>query len=109
MNYHQFYHTDDPSGPPPAVRKVSDVRYPSQKAIVPCFATSLGTAAFNVTEATPTAGHGFKGMPLLFVDGHSQYVPYHKLMPDSYSPTAHPWTYNLDWTVGGLKGVDLAR
>ena len=47
-------------------------------------------------------------MLLLFVDGHSQYAPYKKLNPDSYSPPPHPWTFNLDWTVGGLaSGQDL--
>jgi len=108
MNYHQFYHTDDQSGPPPAMRKVPDLRYPSQKAIVPCFATSPGTAPYNVTEDTVTGGHGFKGIVLLFGDGHSQFAPYKKLNRDGYSPSAHPWTYNLDWTVGGLAaGKDL--
>jgi prepilin-type N-terminal cleavage/methylation domain-containing protein len=108
MNYHQFYHTDDQSSPPPAVRKLPEVRYPSQKAIVPCFATSPGKDPFNNHEDTPTGGHGYKGMPLLFVDGHSQFAPYKKLNPDGYSPSAHPWTFNLDWTVGGLAGgMDL--
>jgi prepilin-type N-terminal cleavage/methylation domain-containing protein len=107
MNYHQFYHTDDLNSPPPAVRKVPDVRYPSQKAIVPCFATSPGNDPFNNNEDTPTGGHGFKGMPLLFVDGHSQFAPYKKLNRDGYSPVTHPWTFNLDWTVGGLGGMDF--
>src|ERR1035437_3702682 len=108
MNYHQFYSTDDQNSPPPALRKVPEVRYPSQKAIVPCFATSPGKDPFNNNENTPTGGHGFKGMVLLFVDGHSQFALYKKLNPDGYSPNAHPWTYNLDWTVGGLaSGQDL--
>ena len=105
MNYHQFYHTDDQSSPPPAVRKVSEVRYPSQKAIVPCFAMRPGSDPFNNHEDVPSA-HGL-GMSLLFADGHSQFAKYKQLNPDGYSPSGHPWTFNLDWTVGGLGGIDL--
>jgi prepilin-type N-terminal cleavage/methylation domain-containing protein/prepilin-type processing-associated H-X9-DG protein len=106
MNYHQFYHTDDLTGPPVKVRKLPEVHSPSQKAIVPCFAMRPGTDPFNNHEDTPSA-HGL-GMSLLFVDGHSQFAHYKKLNQDGYSPAAHPWTYNLDWTVGGLaSGQDL--
>ena len=108
MNYHQFYSTDaTPSGAGPALRKVPEMRYPAQKAIVPCFAIKdPNSDPFDNHENTPSA-HGL-GMALLFGDGHSEYAGYKRLNPDSGSPLAHPWTYNLDWTDGGLAaGRDL--
>jgi prepilin-type N-terminal cleavage/methylation domain-containing protein/prepilin-type processing-associated H-X9-DG protein len=109
MNYHQFYHTDDMSSPPATIRKMPEVRNPSQKAIVPCFAMRPGaTDPFNNHEDTPSA-HGF-GMTLLFADGHSQMAKYKQLNPDGYWNGSAPRTFNLDWTVGGLaSGIDLIR
>jgi prepilin-type processing-associated H-X9-DG protein len=56
----------------------------------------------DVAKNTATAGHGRKGMMLLFVDGHSQLAPYTAL-----NPTLASDNYNLDWTTGGLTGGDL--
>jgi len=97
--YFQFYMDD--SGGALKVRKVSEVRYPTRKAIDPCFASSPGSY-FDVTLNSASGGHGTKGMSLLFVEGHSEFVPYPKLNAPS------PGSYNLDWTIGGLTaGADL--
>jgi prepilin-type N-terminal cleavage/methylation domain-containing protein len=90
-----------------AVRKVLDVRYPTRKAIVPCFA-STGKSAYNVDLDTPTYGHGTEGMQLLFVDGHAQFANYITLVPSNAGglPGTVP-VFNLDWTLDGLQGFDL--
>ena len=100
--YLNFYTTD--TGGALATRKVSDVRFPTRKAISPCFASTVNTA-FDIYLDTPTGGHGRKGMMLLFVDGHSQFAKYRQLDPTGGSPP----TYNFDWTAGGLAGADLVR
>ena len=66
--YNQFYHTDD--GKELKVRRVLDVKFPSKKAISPCFASSKGKWN-DVSKGTASSGHGPRGMSLLFVDGHS--------------------------------------
>ena len=101
--YYQFYHTD--SGGPMQLRRVQEVRYPTKKAIAPCFASTPGSA-YDITLDSKTGGHGTKGMVLLFVDGHSEFATYRRLNP---APTATGKTYNLDWTIGGLAGQDLNR
>ena len=108
-NYHQFYSSDGLSGPPPAVRKLPEVKYPPQKAIVPCFAMLPGIDnPFDNNKNTPSA-HGY-GMSLLLVDGHAEYAPDNKLNPDAFAGSdPNKSTYNFDWTVGGLAGRDLAR
>ena len=86
------------------VRKVGDVTYPSNKALAPCFASSKGQWN-NVQGGTATSAHGRTGMMLLFVDGHSELARYASLnAPFTNGATL---IYNLDWTVGGLKGRDL--
>src|ERR1035437_2196645 len=90
-HYFKFYMDDASTGL--AVRKVQEVRYPTQKALSPCFASKTGGA--------DGAGHGPKGMALMFVDGHSQFATYRQLNPGTYGG------YNLDWTEGGLAGMDL--
>ena len=59
----------------------------------------------RVVNNTPSAGHGRKGMLLLFVDGHSQFAAYSALNPTFVSAGQN--IYNLDWTAGGLTGADL--
>ena len=102
--YFQFYNTDD--GGALKLRKVQEVRFPTKKAISPCFASSPNSA-FDIYQGTPTGGHGSKGMSLLFVDGHSQFALYLNLNNPFVDGTKK--VYNLDWTVGGLSGADLAR
>ena len=100
--YVTFYSTDDNAAL--KVRKVPDVRHPTKKAISPCFASSAGTWN-NIRKNTTTAGHGTKGMVLLFVDGHSEMAAYDRLnapFRDGNTPV-----YNLDWTISGLLGEDL--
>ena len=82
------------------------MRYPTRKAIAPCFASAPDTA-FDIYLDTPTGGHGRKGMALLFVDSHSQFASYGQLDPPVVSD-GKP-RYNFDWTVGGLTGADLTR
>jgi prepilin-type N-terminal cleavage/methylation domain-containing protein/prepilin-type processing-associated H-X9-DG protein len=100
--YDTFYHTDDNGTL--KVRKVNDVTYPANKAISPCFASTKGQWD-NVQGGTASSAHGRTGMMLLFVDGHSELAAYGKLnAPFTNGATR---IYNLDWTVGGLKGKDL--
>src|SRR5262245_36208674 len=100
--YFQLYH-DDP-GSVMKVRKISEVRFPTRKAVCSCFASTANTVN-DVENSTGTAAHGRKGMMLLFVDGHSQLAPYTALNPTFMSGTTK--IYNLDWTAGGLTGADL--
>ena len=100
--YVTFYRTDDNATL--KVRKVPEVRFPTKKAISPCFASSAGTWN-DIRKNTSTAGHGPKGMVLLFVDGHTEMALYDRLnapFRDGNTPI-----YNLDWTIGGLAGEDL--
>ena len=94
--YHQFYN-DDTQSPKLTRRSTTEVRSPSRKAILSCFAEpefgNLGDR--NVA-------HGKLGFPLLFVDSHAAYVTYQQL-----NKTIPYGEYNLDWTVNGLKGEDL--
>ncbi|NLH73330.1 MAG: type II secretion system protein [Verrucomicrobia bacterium] len=93
--YHQFYN-DDTQNPQLRQRRATEVRFPSKKAIMPCFAEP----EFDELHA-PNLAHGKDGFPLLFVDGHSAFVKYKQLYPGTLEP------YNLDWTLGGLGGEDL--
>ena len=108
--YQSFYVTDDASAL--AKRKMSEVKYPTRKAMRACFASIPGTF-FDITSSASRGhgGHGPKGMSLLFVDGHSQYAHYDILQPTSAPGTPDP-VYNFDWTVlpgPGLQGTDLNR
>lgn len=100
--YFQFYNKDD--GSVLKLRRVQEVRFPTKKAISPCFASSPNSA-YDVTGNTLTGGHGTKGMSLLFVDGHSQFALYPQLNNPFVNGSQK--IYNLDWTVGGLSGADL--
>jgi prepilin-type N-terminal cleavage/methylation domain-containing protein len=95
--YHQFYN-DDTTSPSLKQRKTTEVRSPSQKAIMSCFAEPESGELFSYNLA-----HGKDGWPLLFVDAHSEYVRTNRM-----NRTAPYGEYNLDWTIGGLtKGEDL--
>jgi prepilin-type N-terminal cleavage/methylation domain-containing protein len=72
------------------VRKVQEVRFPTQKGILICYASAPNNA--------DALGHGPKGQAVLFVDGHSQFLRFDQLGPGGF-----------DYTVGGLSGVDLTR
>jgi prepilin-type N-terminal cleavage/methylation domain-containing protein len=100
--YYQFYNND--SGSALALRKVPEVRYPTRKAIDPCFASSPNFA-YDVVGNTPSAGHGRKGMVLLFTDAHSQFAKY-EILNNTFL-NGNQKVYNLDWTAGGLSGADL--
>ncbi len=102
--YHQFYNDD--GGSALKIRRVSEVRFPTKKAIAPCFA-STAKSIYDLTLDTPSGGHGPKGMSLLFVDGHAQFARYPDLNHTSGSGSTK--MYNLDWTAGGLTGADLFR
>ena len=102
--YFQFYNTDD--GSALKLRRLAEVRFPTRKAISPCFASSPNSA-FDIYNGTPTGGHGTKGMSLLFVDGHSRFATYQNLNHTFVEGTKK--IYNFDWTAGGLSGADLAR
>jgi prepilin-type N-terminal cleavage/methylation domain-containing protein len=108
--YQHFYVKDDASAL--AKRRLSEVTYPTRKAMRACFASVPGKF-FDITSSQNRAngGHGAKGMSLLFVDGHSQYAQYKILQPTSSGAGGDP-VYNFDWTVlpaPGLRGADLNR
>ena len=103
-HYLQFYKDD--GGGALKVRRAQEVRFPTKKAISPCFA-STPNMVYDVTLDTPTGGHGTKGMALLFVDGHAQFARYPELTNTFVNGSQK--IYNLDWTAGGLSGADLVR
>ena len=91
--YHQFYN-DDTKSPKLTQRSTLEVKSPSRKALMCCFAEpefgNLGDK--NIA-------HGKQGFPILFVDSHAAFTFYRQLnKADPYGE------YNLDWTVGGLAG-----
>ncbi len=102
--YQQFYAND--AGSALAQRKVSEVKFPAQKAMRSCFASVPGKF-FDITSAERRSygGHGPKGMALLFVDSHSQFARWEQLNPTSYNGAVP--VYNFDWTDKGLGGRDL--
>lgn len=95
--YHQFYNSDKIPAPKLTQRRTTEVSFPSQKAIICCFAEPRNGDVGNKNLA-----HGSEGFPLLFVDGHSGFTKYSNL----YKAAAYGET-NLDWTRDGLKGKDL--
>jgi hypothetical protein len=94
--YHQFYY-DDTLDPKMVQRNAAQVRSPSKKAIMSCFAEPEQGQVGDKNLA-----HGKEGLPLLFVDSHSAYIRY-----DQLNKTKPYGDYNLDWTVDGLRGEDL--
>ena len=100
--YYQFYNDD--TGSKLTLRKLSEVRFPTRKAVCSCFASNPNMV-YDVKNNSATGGHGRKGMMLLFVDTHSQLAPYAKLIPTFVVSGQN--IYNLDWTAGGLAGADL--
>jgi len=103
-HYFQFYNNDN--GTALKIRRVQEVRFPTKKAFSPCFA-SAPNSVYDVLGNTLSGGHGIKGMSLLFVDGHAQFARYEQL--NNTSLAGNQKVYNLDWTIGGLSGADLAR
>jgi prepilin-type N-terminal cleavage/methylation domain-containing protein len=87
------------------VRRMSEVRFSSQKAIFQCFASAPGQPLPSWINgnapARSTTGHGTNGFSLLFADGHAQFAKFTQLNKGAEN------NYNLDWTVGGLSGQDL--
>jgi prepilin-type N-terminal cleavage/methylation domain-containing protein len=108
--YQHFYVTDTASAL--AKRKMTDVVFPTRKAMRACFASVPGTFFDVITVKTrANGGHARDGMALLFVDGHSQFAKYKILQPTGNLTSGDP-NYNFDWTVlpaPGLKGADLNR
>ena len=102
--YFQFYNKDD--GSALKLRRVQEVRFPTKKALSPCFASSANSV-YDVSGNTLTSAHGIRGMSLLFVDGHAQFPRYEQL--NNTFLNGNQKIYNLDWTAGGLSGADLAR
>lgn len=91
--YHQFYN-DDTFSPQLKVRKTTEVKSPSKKGVMSCFAEPENGNLFDRNIA-----HGKNGWPLLFADGHAQFA-----ITNLMNKTQPYGVYNLDWTVGGLTG-----
>ncbi|MBI4326135.1 MAG: type II secretion system protein [Chloroflexi bacterium] len=95
--YHQFYN-DDTTSPQLKQRRTTEVRSPSKKALMSCFAEPEFGQVGDKNIA-----HGKKGFPILFADTHAAFTAYKQL-----NKTAPYGEYNLDWTIGGLTaGEDL--
>jgi len=100
--YQPFYANDNASAL--AQRKLSEVKFPTQKAMRACFASVPGTF-FDISPTRKGfGGRGPKGMMLLFVDSHTQFARWEQLVPTSGGTAP---VYNFDWTLNGLKGFDL--
>jgi len=109
--YYQHFYVND-AVTALARRKMSEVKFPTRKAMRACFASVPGTF-FDITSAQKRANgsHGATGMSLLFVDGHSQFAKYKVLQPTANMTSSDP-VYNFDWTIlpaAGLQGADLNR
>ena len=95
--YHQFYN-DDTQSPTLKQRTTTEVKSPAKKAIAPCFAEPE-----HGNLGDKNVAHGKEGFPILFVDGHCEFVKYRRM-----NSTAPYGEYNLDWTIGGLSaGEDI--
>jgi prepilin-type N-terminal cleavage/methylation domain-containing protein len=104
--YYRLFYVDDAGGAL-AQRKMSQVLFPTRKAMRACFASSGNRNYFDTVSAAlrKNSGHSEKGFPLLFVDGHSQFPRWEQLTPTSYN--GKDPVYNFDWTLNGLRGTDL--
>jgi prepilin-type N-terminal cleavage/methylation domain-containing protein len=111
--YQDFYNVEDEQNTDRslAVRKTLDLRYPTRKAMCPCFASSAN-GYFDIQLNTPTDAHGPNVMMLLFAEGHCQSANFRQLVPAPPGQSTTPGTvltYNLDWTLDGLQGFDLRQ
>ncbi len=96
-----FYHEINavnglnPPGPiPPQQMYPRQVRYPSRKVMMTCYAQGI-----------QGGGHAPDGLPLLFGDGHAAFTRYGDInLTNPYPSTPG---VNFDWTVNGLNGEDL--
>jgi prepilin-type N-terminal cleavage/methylation domain-containing protein/prepilin-type processing-associated H-X9-DG protein len=104
--YFAFFSNLDPPGgnlDPPKTRttphKMTEVRFPSQRALLACFASSVPGESFFFEDVPPPAGgaHGDRGINFLFPDGHAKFTLYSDCRPGSVSfPGIAP--YNYDWS-----------
>jgi prepilin-type N-terminal cleavage/methylation domain-containing protein/prepilin-type processing-associated H-X9-DG protein len=84
----------------PFPHKTSEVRYPSQRVIQPCFAGRVAAGPAFFFDQVPPAGeyaHGDSGINFLFVDGHAQFTRYTSCNPNSTAPLSWVEDYNYDW------------
>jgi prepilin-type N-terminal cleavage/methylation domain-containing protein len=117
--YASFYLNDGPTPSQNSVqklRKASEVRYPSQKAVRGCYAGIRPRVFFDTVSKAKRdlSGHGTTGFQLLYTDGNSQNTRWNFLNPVDH--TGNDPNYNLDWTGAanpasglGLQGKDLNR
>ncbi|MCX6885298.1 MAG: prepilin-type N-terminal cleavage/methylation domain-containing protein [Verrucomicrobia bacterium] len=112
-----FYNNDGPSPSQNSVtmiRKTTEVRFPSQKALRGCYAGIRPQVFFDTTSQArrDLSGHGRTGFQLAFADGSSMNASWRRLNPVSSGTDP---SYNLDWTglyvnSGlGLQGKDLNK
>jgi prepilin-type processing-associated H-X9-DG protein len=84
-----------------ARHKVSEVLHTSEKAVQVCF-SSANNSLFDTDLNPPKNGAHGDGLNLLFVDGHSQFAKWNRLLPCSANVT-RPYNYDND----PLNAVDL--
>ena len=75
--------------------KVSEVTHPTDKAVQVCFASSNQKLFDMDNTPTPVNGAHGVGLNLLFVDGHSQFAIWKKLIPCS-NPGSSPYNYDMN-------------
>ena len=105
-----FTHTDPPhnanNGPPMELRRRAEATHPSQKAMIICLAMkgkndvlSIRSISSTVTNLWPQ-GHGPSSFTVLFVDGRSAYVNWHRWIIDpllEIGGDAEDWS-RLGWS-----------
>jgi prepilin-type N-terminal cleavage/methylation domain-containing protein/prepilin-type processing-associated H-X9-DG protein len=104
--YFAFFSNLDPPGAnldPPQTRtsphKMTEVRFPSQRAMLACFASSVPGESFFFENVPPASNgaHGNRGINFLFTDGHAKFTLYSDCRPSTVSfPGIAP--YNYDWS-----------
>ena len=87
-------------------RLVPEVKFPTQKATIACFASTAGNC-YAPDRGSTCYGHGPRGMLLLFADNHPEYARYERLNPTELMDGQR--LYDFQWTTNGLAGVDLLR
>jgi prepilin-type N-terminal cleavage/methylation domain-containing protein len=89
-----FYQNNIGVSNAPAPYKISQVRYPTRKALEPCFA-SANDALFDADLDPPMNGAHGPGFNLLFVDLHAQFIGWRQLNPCPANPT-RPYNFDND-------------
>jgi prepilin-type N-terminal cleavage/methylation domain-containing protein len=104
--YQHFYYNDvnDPEQYIPTLRLTSNVKYPTQKAMVTCYVGTAYAIEPNYYNGNIlVAAHG-RGLNWVFADSRCEFIADLKMTDTLYEGTDN--RFDHDWTIGGLQGVD---